>query len=173
MIFTSRDIYDKYKKGFDFYLLFELFDVIKQICFAIVAGLDLPWACLIIEIGWCIALFSIFPYQNKSEYCLSFGSSFVVIVSNAASLYAEYTNKADFSFTFAVIVVVLACLPPIIALYIHFCCDFKVDDDDDDDDFIDNNDEINIFFPYITPFVWLFYGLNVSLIQMNYCSALE
>lgn len=181
IILGSSGIKSKYKESKISELVssIELIDIIKQILYSIVAALDLPWACIVIEFGWCILIVCTWPYSDKSEYSLSFGNSLIMFISNGIALYGNYKDNLYFSFKFSIILVCIACLPAIISIYIYFIFDFKPLDSDSDSSIIEGSDmdscsgpfmdynslEYLIFF--ITPFIWIFYGLSISLLTEN------
>lgn len=178
IIFKFSDIKGKYQESqMSFYIYYiELIDIIRQILYSIAAGLDLPWACIAIEFGWCILIFCIRPYADKSEYSLSIGNSLIMFVSNGIALYGNYKDELYFDFKVSIILVVFACLPAIVSIYIYFIIDFQPFESDSDDSMLEGSDfdscsgsdmeyntlEYLIFF--IAPFAWIFYGLSISLL---------
>lgn len=152
-----------------------MIDIARQVLYSVEGGFDLPWACIVIELGYVVLILCIWPYENKSDYSLSFGNSAIMFLSNGLALYANYSNKLYFNFTVSIILISLACLPAIISLYLYFFADFKFDDSDSilegsDLDSCDDSSEINcslleytIF--YITPFAWFFYGMAIPLMR--------
>lgn len=159
-----QSIVEKYKDDHSFFYFIELIDIIKQLIYAILAGYDIVWGCLAIEIAWIIFIFIIRPYKDYSEYILTVGNCLVTTISNIAILCAIYKKIQRFNFAASISLVVIACLPAIISMYVFFILDFGVDDDDDDYEYKPLI-YVGYFTRIITPIAWFFYGLNIPIIN--------
>ncbi|KAK8837324.1 hypothetical protein M9Y10_036757 [Tritrichomonas musculus] len=166
VIIQTPSLENKYKKSesykFNFYYFFELIDTVKQIGYAIAIAFDVIWVCLIIEILWVILVFSIRPFVGISDYSLSAGNSFVLIVSNSILLYSSKNQSKYFSLAVCIIFIIMACIPAILSLYLFFIYDFDTNPDDTDDE-KKNQASFKMWTitTYLSPIAWLFYGLNV------------
>lgn len=158
----------KYKEvdfGFNFYCLIELVDTVRQISYAIVAALDILWACIGIEIFWIILIIVVRPYRNISDYSLAFGNSLVLLISNGAALYCDMNDTASFSFGITLFFVILACIPAVVSIYLFFIFDFQVYFDDDEDVDLDEYEDFLIGIGLIaSPICFFFLGIFLATI---------
>lgn len=182
------EICDKYIKReysyFNFYYI-ELIDICKQISYAILAAYNINVGCILLETVWLALIIVCYPFKNKSDFSLTIGNSLAMFLSNGAVLYGDKKGFEVFGFGTTVAFMFLICLPAIISIYIYFFKDFEtqINERTTEYDLINdnslNNYEIEKKYGFnkravdglanaikiILPFVWLFYGLNVSLIN--------
>ena len=179
MIITRHpDIEDKYIEPDSLFTIvapyFELIDIVKQVVYAVVSAYDFVLGSLITEIIWVILIIIFRPYQNISDYSLTFGGSLVVIIANSAIIYANSHDSPVFSFTISLIFVIIACVPAIVSLYLYFIFDFVKNYDDDfsssfDSDEIDDPTyKLGLVANLLTPFAFFFYATNITIITKKY-----
>lgn len=183
------DICDKYKRreyGINLYKYIELIDIVRQVAYALSALFDCTWACIAIEIAWCIFVLAIRPYINLSDYFLTVGNSLVIFVGNVIAICMEKENKF-FSFEAAVGFFIAACIPAIISIYVFFFLEFqtkldpcifklsKIPDDELESDLLaiknkyigESFDKLSTVFKIITPIAWCIFSLNIPIIESN------
>ncbi|KAK8890757.1 hypothetical protein M9Y10_035542 [Tritrichomonas musculus] len=158
-----QNITEKYKDDNEFFYFIELIDIVRQIIYAIMAGYDFIWGCVIIDIAWAIFILIIKPYKGYSEYYLTCGNCIVTSISNCAILYSIYSNSGPFSFGLSVALVVLAIIPAVLSMYVFFIKDFSPKYEYNNNS--ESMDYIGYFVSIITPFAWFLYGLNTPLID--------
>lgn len=141
----------------------EIVDIVRQVVYAIVAALDIPWACIGLEIAWIILIFISWPYKYISEYVLQSGNSLVVIIETSVCLAADRKGTGFLTFKLSLILVIIACLPAIFSLIIFFLFDFGYRERDKGKANVVLC--ITVIFRLISPFAWLFYGFGVALID--------
>lgn len=141
------------------YYFFEIGDIFKQIVYSFFAIYDIIWGCIFIEIIWIVLLIVFRPYADKSEYVISVGNTLIVTISNSVILYYNYHKSTKFSFTSALIIVVFACAPAIVSIYVFFICDFTFDECEIDEECFTT--PLSIIILYIAPIIWAIYGLNI------------
>ena len=99
---------------------------------------------------------------------MTFGNSIVIFISNGAVLYSNYNDSAVFSLKVSLILVLIACLPAILSLYLYFIIDFQRDFKELSSDSVSEMDEgtfkISLILTIVTPIAFFFYGTNISLI---------
>lgn len=163
VIRKNPDIVDKYRKSS--FRFVELVDSLRQLAYALLAAYDILWGCLSVEIAWITLVLILRPYVNKSEYSLSVGSSLVVIISNSCLLYAHYHPSVTFGIEITIVLIVLACIPAVLSLYLYFALDFSVDEEEKD------AEELKLSIVYlsdvaimISPLAWFFYGLILLVV---------
>ena len=103
---------------------FSLLDIIRQVVYAFFSAYDMLWYCLGLEILWILLFMIIRPFDSISDYILQGGSSLIVIISNSIALAFEYGKIESLSFASSVCIVVAACIPAIVSLYVYFGVDF-------------------------------------------------
>lgn len=171
-------------KKFNLYTLIELVDIVRQIVFAVVSAYDIIWACIGIEIAWFILIVSVRPYENISEHFISAGSSLIVFVTNIAILISNSKNKSVFNFTITVLIIVFACIPPVLSIIIYFIVDFEkeFEDFDESEDICSficqrnqpNNEDVKnaekmiSFGIFASPILWFTYGIHFILLVEHY-----
>lgn len=168
IICEYSDYTSKYKKDKDGYVYFELVDIGRQIAYAIVAAYDIPIACICIEIAWILAFIIPRPYKNLSDYFLQGGSSFIVIISNVIAIVCNYKNTGFLSFNWCLALVIVACLPAVISLYVFFAADFRYEEADSDSSSYGVDKEeatyfLSLYFKVAMPFVCLFFGMFLAV----------
>lgn len=132
-------------------------------------GYDIVWGCFFIEIAWIAFIFVFRPYKNISEYVLSAGNCLVTTISNIALLVATYKNIENFNFALSVSLVIITCLSAIASMFIFLIFDFKTYDYDDEESEFSYKSTLYLsyFSKLIAPIVWLFYAINIPLINGN------
>ena len=181
LIYTKHhSIISKYKNTNEFFYYIEVIDIFKQILYAIFAGFDIIWGCIIIDIGWLVFIIIFRPYYNYSEYCLTGGICLVTSISNITLLCAEYGEFGILIFGVTVFLLVLAISPAIIAMYAYFFKDFIRNEKDAEKNNVSSQNKENnsktksnldsmeylvYFIKIITPIAWFLYSLNISLIN--------
>lgn len=158
-----QSITGKYNDNRTFHHFIELIDIAKQLLYAIFAGYDIIWGCLFLEIAWAVFILIIRPYSNLSEYTLTIGNSMVPCISNSIVLYSTYHEANRINFAGAVVLLIFACLPAIISMFVFFIKDLSFEVEIKD--MSNYSDFIGYYAKVITPIAWFFYGLNVAIID--------
>lgn len=176
MLFSySKKVVSKYtdRDGFSYLYLviIDMIDTVRKIAFALVSAFDIIWACVGIEVFWLILVIATRPYKNVSDYFISIGESLIVLASNSAILVSNYTDKKVFNFTITMIIVLLACLPAVLALIFYFVCDFDTEIKDSSDSYDGDAEDsaliINIFGKVALPISCLTFGMNMPMVALN------
>ena len=176
MLFSySKKVVSKYtdRDGFSYFYLviIDMIDTVRKIAFALVSAFDIIWACVGIEVFWLILVIATRPYKNVSDYFISIGESLIVLASNSAILVSNYTDKKVFNFTTTMIIVLLACLPAVLALIFYFVCDFDTEIKDSSDSYDGDAEDsaliINIFGKVALPISCLTFGMNMPMVALN------
>lgn len=153
----------KYKNHW--YAFAEVVEIVRQVIYAILAALDIPWACIGIEIAWIILVFAFRPYIQVSEYVIQCGNSLVIIAETAVCLAADHNGTEFLTFNVSIALVVVACIPAILALYIFFIFDFGYKPEDK------TNNELVTYMAtavkFASPIAWMIYGLGIPLIELS------
>lgn len=173
-----KSIREKYKSNS--YRWFEVADVSQKVVYAILAAYDIPWACAGLQIAWMIVFCIIMSCDSVSDNVLNIGESFVLIIVNILVAVNNKSNKL-FPFSLCVGLIVIACLPVVVASYCFFIFDFKFGQSDlfdhsDSDDFVAAAQEkvfgfnyqamkyLYILGCYGIPVACFLYGINIPLI---------
>ena len=155
-------IVKKYKDSKRFFYYIELIDIIRQLVYSILAYYDIVWICLALEVLWAIFILIARPYQEKSEYVLTIGNCIITSISNSATIYAIQKDiKLNFAITIFLIIIVI--LPAVISMIVYFSCDLSFDEENDVSD--ECLETIGNFIKKITPFAWLFFGMNLPILK--------
>lgn len=167
----NEDFQQKYKDinfcscAFFPYQWLELVDLIHQVVYAFLASYDIPLGCLLLEIFWSITIILIRPYNQYSQFWLKFGESLVMIISNSVAIHAERVGTQVFSFELSIILVAIACIPVVSALYLFFIFDFKFTDEGSKETKFKNETKIMaILFIFVSPVTWFLFGTNIPFI---------
>lgn len=162
--YESPDMIQKYR----IFPYFEIIDILKQITYAILAACDLPLGCLIVEIAWIVAVVIVRPYSQKCEYVLQTGNSAIIVVDNALAIVYQSKNETFLSFGACVALVVAACIPAVVTLFVFFACDFSdAVDGEDDWDSEDSSYSMLLIFKISMPFVWLSIGIFIPSLSLE------
>lgn len=173
IIYQHPDIEDKYKAPDSCFNIiapyFELIDIVKQVIYAIISAYDFIWGCVVIEVIWVILVIVFRPYNNVSDYSLTFGCSLIVLIANCAVLYSNYHNSPVFSFKVTIILVILAIIPAIVSLYLFFIFDFNSDDYDEsssleDSEINESTFKLGMIANFMTPVAFFCYATNITII---------
>ncbi|OHT16217.1 hypothetical protein TRFO_13382 [Tritrichomonas foetus] len=162
----SKRIADKYRSRTLNY--FEVADTMHKVIYAIVAAYDYPWVCLGIECAWLIAVLILRPFSGVGDNVLMAGEAIVMIISNLVTGIYDKNGKL-FSFAVCVTLLVLACLPVVIAAYCFFIFDIGGEKDEDiPSEDLKKGTHLYKFFSFITiPIAYLLYGANAPFIYQR------
>lgn len=155
---------DKYKDGW--YKWFETADVSQKIIYAIIATYNYPWACAGLQIAWMIAYCIFLPCSSVSDNVLNIGESLVLIIVNIL-IAVNSESKKLFPFGLCIGLMVVACLPVIIASYCFFIFDFSFGESNKEVDSGLNFKAMRIYYIFCLfgiPIACLLYGMNVPMI---------
>ncbi|KAK8876490.1 hypothetical protein M9Y10_006704 [Tritrichomonas musculus] len=151
----------KYKNRW--YAFIEVVDIVRQVVYAIVAALDIPWACIGLEIGWLILMFAVRPYKYFSDYVLQCGNSLIIIVETSVCIAADRNGTGFLTFSVSLALVIIACIPAVLSLFIFFLLDFGYSPSDKSDEELVYM--MAMVVKYASPFAWIIYGFGVPLIE--------
>ena len=151
---------------------FSLFDIIRQVLYAFFSAYDMLWFCLGLEILWILSFSLIRPFDNISDYVLQGGSSLIIIISNSLAIAFEYNKIESLSFGSSIGIVIAACIPAIVSLYVYFGIDFDMPSDEDKKIKSDISNDVSeillYFFLGLAPFAWTFFGMIVPIIKEHF-----
>lgn len=188
MLFVNHsDLIQKYKLskneiedpdesiGLNYYSLFEVVDILRQLSYAICSAYDITWGCIGIEIAWFVLIIVLRPYITVSDYMLSFGTALILIISNGAILYSEYNDTKVFSFALTVSFVIGACIPPVLSILLFFIFDFdkkeiEISDNVPNNDIFIQQADVESLSNFAGIFIassWLVYGFYIPLLFLN------
>lgn len=92
--YKHPSIYEKYKKDHQKcckYAGIEVWDILKQMVYAVLAAFDISEYCMATEFIWILIIVIKRPFRCWSDPILSIGNSLVAIISNAGIVYVKYT----------------------------------------------------------------------------------
>lgn len=160
---------------------FTLFEYIKDVAFAIVASYDFQLACIIIEGAFFLLILIFRPYKNISYYILSCGNSAVVVIENIVVWLVDRKGNEIIDFKKAILMVVCACIPVVVALYIYYIFDYDIygsrEESDDDDESLEKNDDdedpvenvfiLGLLIKVGSPIAWTAFGITIPILKYS------
>lgn len=117
-----KNVREKYKNGIRKW--FEVGDVLQKVLYAMLAAYDIPWACVGVQAAWIVLFCIARPCNAISDNVMCIGESLVLIIVNIIVAVNADSDKL-FPLSLCVGLIVLACLPVIIASYCFFIWDFS------------------------------------------------
>ncbi|KAK8892894.1 hypothetical protein M9Y10_030145 [Tritrichomonas musculus] len=165
IIITSQTIAVRKKYRNRKCIIYEVLDMFRQIAYAFVSAFDIPYACIGIECFWLILTIFPHPYNDKSEYSLQIGNSLILIISNIIVIAYDKLKMGLLSFYFSIIIIAVACVPAIMALFLFFKYDFDIEEASEDSERKKAPSIIiAILLTGYNPISWMFFGMIIPVI---------
>lgn len=170
LMMFSTNVTEKYRKRK--LVFYEIVDMIRQLIYAFVSAYDVVYACIAVEVVWMIVIISHHPYCVASEYVLQIGNSLILLISNIVIVVYKAIIKDVLSFYASLGIVIAACLPAILSLFVFFGKDFEIVDEKLKEEKIEKRKKLSTIIGVLTslynPFSWLIFGMVCPVIMQYF-----